>query len=109
MTVPGKELLFLALGGSGEIGMNANLYGCDGKWIMLDLGVSFGSQDYPGIDIVMPDLEFIEDRKADLLGIILTQIWRLEAAQGVSAGQLGVVDAATLADERKFRSMAVDP
>ncbi|WP_287942005.1 ribonuclease J [Sphingopyxis sp.] len=72
MTVPGKELLFLALGGSGEIGMNANLYGCDGKWIMLDLGVSFGSHDYPGIDIVMPDLEFIEDRKADLLGIILT-------------------------------------
>lgn len=43
------------------------------------------------------------------LGIILTQIWRLEAAQGVSAGQLGVVDAATLAAERKFRSMAVDP
>lgn len=72
MTTPGKELLFLALGGSGEIGMNANLYGCDGKWIMLDLGVTFGSQDYPGIDIVMPDLEFIEDRKADLLGIVLT-------------------------------------
>ncbi|WP_338425520.1 ribonuclease J [Sphingopyxis kveilinensis] len=72
MTKPGKELLFLALGGSGEIGMNANLYGCDGKWIMLDLGVTFGSHDYPGIDIVMPDLEFIEDRKDDLLGIILT-------------------------------------
>ena len=72
MTTPGKELLFLALGGSGEIGMNANLYGCDGKWIMLDLGVTFGSHDYPGIDIVMPDLEFIEDRKKDLLGIILT-------------------------------------
>jgi ribonuclease J len=72
MTTPGKELLFLALGGSGEIGMNANLYGCDGKWIMLDLGVTFGSQDYPGIEIVMPDLEFIEDRKDDLLGIVLT-------------------------------------
>lgn len=72
MTTPGKELLFLALGGSGEIGMNANLYGCDGKWIMLDLGVTFGTQDYPGIDIVMPDLEFIEDRKKDLLGIVLT-------------------------------------
>ncbi|MBB5707966.1 ribonuclease J [Sphingopyxis panaciterrulae] len=72
MTVPGKELLFLALGGSGEIGMNANLYGCDGKWIMLDLGVSFGTPDYPGIDIVMPDLEFIEDRRKDLLGIVLT-------------------------------------
>ncbi|ALH80540.1 ribonuclease J [Sphingopyxis macrogoltabida] len=72
MTIPGKELLFLALGGSGEIGMNANLYGCDGKWIMADLGVTFGSHDYPGIDIVMPDLEFIEDRKKDLLGIVLT-------------------------------------
>ena len=72
MTTPNKELLFLALGGSGEIGMNANLYGCDGKWIMLDLGVTFGSHDYPGIDIVMPDLEFIEDRKKDLLGIVLT-------------------------------------
>jgi len=72
MTVPGKELLFVALGGSGEIGMNANLYGCNGKWIMLDLGVTFGSHDYPGIDIVMPDLEFIEDRKKDLLGIVLT-------------------------------------
>jgi ribonuclease J len=72
MTKPGKELLFLALGGSGEIGMNANLYGCDGKWIMLDLGVTFGTHDYPGIDIIMPDLEFIEDRKEDLLGIVLT-------------------------------------
>lgn len=72
MTTPGKELLFLALGGSAEIGMNANLYGCDGKWIMLDLGVTFGNHDYPGIDIVMPDLEFIEDRRDDLLGIILT-------------------------------------
>jgi len=72
MTTPSKELLFLALGGSGEIGMNANLYGCDGKWIMLDLGVTFGSYDYPGIDIIMPDLEFIEDRKKDLLGIVLT-------------------------------------
>jgi ribonuclease J len=72
MTTPGKELLFLALGGSGEIGMNANLYGCEGKWIMLDLGVTFGTHDYPGIDIIMPDLEFIEDRKQDLLGIVLT-------------------------------------
>ncbi len=69
---PGKELLFLALGGSAEIGMNANLYGCDGKWILVDLGVSFGSQDYPGVDLILPDLEFIEDRKADLLGIVLT-------------------------------------
>jgi type IV secretion system protein VirB5 len=51
----------------------------------------------------------LNTRVAAELGIIMTQIWRLEAAQGVSAGQLGVVDAATLADERKFRSMAVEP
>ena len=72
MTAATKELLFLALGGSGEIGMNANLYGCDGKYILVDLGVSFGSQEYPGIDLIMPDLEYIEDRVDDLLAIILT-------------------------------------
>jgi ribonuclease J len=72
MTKPGKELLFLALGGSDEIGMNVNLYGCNGKWLMVDLGLTFGGADYPGIDLVLPDLEFIEARKADLLGIVLT-------------------------------------
>jgi mRNA degradation ribonuclease J1/J2 len=45
---PGKELLFLALGGSGEIGMNVNLYGCDGKWLMVDLGMTFADPAYPG-------------------------------------------------------------
>lgn len=72
MTTVGDELLFLALGGSGEIGMNANLYGCRGKWIMIDLGVTFADPQYPGIDLVMPDLSFIEERKEDLLGIVLT-------------------------------------
>lgn len=72
MTTPGKELLFLALGGSDEIGMNVNLYGCDGKWVMVDLGLTFAGNDYPGIDLVLPDLEFIEERKKDLLGIVLT-------------------------------------
>jgi ribonuclease J len=72
LTTPGKELLFLALGGSGEIGMNLNLYGCDGKWLMLDLGVTFGNADYPGIDIIMPDTAFIEARAKDLVGIVLT-------------------------------------
>ena len=65
MTTPGKELLFLALGGSDEIGMNVNLYGCDGKWLMVDLGLTFAGADYPGIDLVLPDLEFIEARKKD--------------------------------------------
>jgi ribonuclease J len=69
---PGKELLFLALGGSGEIGMNVNLYGCDGKWIMVDLGMTFADPAYPGIDLILPDLSFIEERRKDLLGIVLT-------------------------------------
>ncbi len=69
---PGDELLFLPLGGAGEIGMNVNLYGCRGKWIMLDLGMTFAGPDLPGIDLVLPDLGFIEDRRDDLLGIVLT-------------------------------------
>ncbi|KPF73613.1 MBL fold metallo-hydrolase [alpha proteobacterium AAP81b] len=69
---PGKELIFLPLGGSGEIGMNVNLYGCDGKWVMVDLGMTFGDPSYPGIELVLPDLAFIEERSKDLLGVVLT-------------------------------------
>jgi ribonuclease J len=69
---PGKELLFLALGGSGEIGMNVNLYGCDGKWIMVDLGMTFADPAYPGVELVLPDLAFIEERRDDLLAVVLT-------------------------------------
>ncbi len=69
---PGNELLFLALGGSGEIGMNVNLYGTQGKWLMVDCGITFGGPDYPGIDVILPDLQFIEERLDDLLGIVLT-------------------------------------
>ncbi len=67
-----KDMQFVALGGSGEIGMNCNLYGYGGKWLMVDLGVSFGSQDYPGTEIILPDTQFIEDRADDLVGIVLT-------------------------------------
>src|SRR3954447_25910243 len=69
---PGNELLFLALGGSGEIGMNVNRYGCDGKWIMVDLGMTFADPAYPGVELVLPDLTFIEENRADLLGVVLT-------------------------------------
>ena len=69
---PEDELLFLALGGSGEIGMNVNLYGCRGKWIMVDLGMSFGAAEYPGTELIFADPQFIEERVEDLLGIVLT-------------------------------------
>ena len=69
---PEDELLFLALGGSGEIGMNVNLYGCRGQWLMVDLGMTFSGDEYPGVDLVFADLQFIEERRDDLIGVVLT-------------------------------------
>ena len=70
--IPGEELLFCALGGSGEIGMNVNLYGCRGQWLMVDLGLTFADTQYPGIDLILPELEFIEKQQERLAGIVLT-------------------------------------
>ena len=71
MTVPSNdEILFLALGGAGEIGMNLNLYGHAGKWLMLDLGIAFGDDTMPGVEVIMPDPTFIEERRRDLVGIV---------------------------------------
>jgi ribonuclease J len=70
--IPGEELLFCALGGSGEIGMNVNLYGTRGQWLMVDLGLTFADPDYPGIDLILPELEFIEKQRGRLAGIVLT-------------------------------------
>jgi len=70
--IPSEELLFCALGGSGEIGMNVNLYGCEGQWLMVDLGLTFADPQYPGIDLILPELEFIERQQDRLAGIILT-------------------------------------
>ena len=70
--IPGEELLFCALGGSGEIGMNVNLYGCRGQWLMVDLGLTFADTQYPGIDLILPELQFIEEQQERLAGIVLT-------------------------------------
>jgi len=71
-----EELLFCPLGGSGEIGMNMNLYayGKPGlhKWIIVDTGVTFADESLPGIDLIYADPGFINDKKNDLLGIVLT-------------------------------------
>ncbi|MEO1014446.1 MAG: ribonuclease J [Pseudomonadota bacterium] len=70
------ELVFLPLGGSGEIGMNMNLYGygraSDRKWIMIDCGVTFADLTTPGIDVITPDPGYILEMKEDLLGLFLT-------------------------------------
>lgn len=72
MTPRDNELLFCALGGSGEIGMNVTLYGHAGKWLMVDCGVTFADGAYPGIDVILPDLRFIEERIDDLVGVVIT-------------------------------------
>jgi ribonuclease J len=71
-----SELVFAPLGGLGEVGMNCALYGFgprkSRKWLMVDLGVSFAGDDMPGVDLIMPDLSFIEKAKKDLVGLIIT-------------------------------------
>ena len=68
---PGRdELLFLPLGGCGEIGMNLNLYAYRDQWLMLDCGVTFGEEEHAGVDVIMPDPAFIVERKDKLLGIV---------------------------------------
>ncbi len=72
MNIKNDNLYFLPLGGSGEIGMNCNLYHYKGKWIMIDLGVMFSNSDLEPYDILMPDIDFIIKRKNNLSAIILT-------------------------------------
>jgi ribonuclease J len=67
-----QELVFVPLGGSGEIGLNLNLYGLDRQWLMVDLGLSFADETLPGVDIVLPDPSFIAARRNDLCGLVLT-------------------------------------
>ncbi|MCC7047917.1 MAG: ribonuclease J, partial [Alphaproteobacteria bacterium] len=67
-----SALYFLALGGSGEIGMNLNLYGHAGKWLMIDLGITFADDSQPALDVIMPDPGFIEAERDRLVGLVLT-------------------------------------
>jgi ribonuclease J len=73
---PSDELVFLPLGGSGEIGMNLNAYGYGPpehrQWIIVDLGVTFGGPDTPGVEVITPDPAFLEEERDNLLGIVLT-------------------------------------
>ncbi|MFN4089459.1 MAG: ribonuclease J [Alphaproteobacteria bacterium] len=69
---PDDEVLFAALGGVGEIGMNVALYGHAGRWLMVDLGVTFGDDTTPGVDLILPDLRFIEAQGDRLVGIVIT-------------------------------------
>ena len=67
-----SDFLFVPLGGSGEIGMNVNLYHYQDSWLMVDLGISFPDESTPGIDVVLPDLQFIQKHRDKLAGLVLT-------------------------------------
>ena len=69
---PDDALWYLSLGGAGEIGMNMSLYGTAGKWLMVDCGITFGDETTPGVDIIMPDISFISNRRDDLVGMVIT-------------------------------------
>ncbi|MSP01792.1 MAG: ribonuclease J [Acetobacteraceae bacterium] len=66
------DLSFLPLGGTGEIGMNLNLYRCDGKWLAIDCGIGFGGAAHPEVDVMMADPSFIAGRRDQLLGLVIT-------------------------------------
>ena len=71
------ELTFAPLGGVGEIGMNLSIYGLGNRhqrsWLAVDLGVSFGDEEHlPGIDLIMPDIRFLEKERKNLVGLVLT-------------------------------------
>ncbi|MGY3615535.1 ribonuclease J [Bradyrhizobium sp. USDA 10063] len=71
------ELTFAPLGGVGEIGMNLSIYGLGNRhqrsWLAVDLGVSFGDEEHlPGIDLIMPDISFLEKERQNLMGLVLT-------------------------------------
>ena len=65
-------LFFLSLGGIGEIGANCYLYCCDGQWIMIDLGLSFADEQFPGVDLLVPKIKFIEEIKDNLEAVIIS-------------------------------------
>ena len=68
-----NELLFVPLGGANEIGMNLNLYHYQGKWLMVDCGIGFADDSWlPGVNVVVPDIQFIRQIRHDLVGVILT-------------------------------------
>ena len=66
------SLAFLPLGGTGEIGMNLNLYRCDGKWLAVDCGIGFGGSENPEVEIMMPDPAYLAERKDKLVGLVIT-------------------------------------
>ncbi|WP_312795405.1 ribonuclease J [Tianweitania sp.] len=113
------ELVFVPLGGVGEIGMNFALYGFGPpnarEWIVIDVGVTFPGPDLPGVDLVLPDIRFIEERLDDLRGIIITHahedhygalldLWpRLKAPVWMTPFSAGLLEAKRAAEAKSLK------
>ncbi|GHD07860.1 ribonuclease J [Tianweitania populi] len=113
------ELVFVPLGGVGEIGMNFALYGYGPaharEWIVIDVGVTFPGPDLPGVDLVLPDIRFIEERLDDLRGIIITHahedhygalldLWpRLKAPVWMTPFSAGLLEAKRAAEAKSLK------
>lgn len=67
-----KGFYFIPLGGSEQFGVNLNVYGCDGKFLAVDCGIGFADEHFPGVDILLPDSRFLEERADDLIGMVIT-------------------------------------
>ena len=67
-----EDFAFLPLGGTGEIGMNLNLYRYDGRWLAIDCGIGFGGAEHPEVEVMMPDPGFIAERRDRLVGLVIT-------------------------------------
>ena len=66
------DILFVPIGGTDEIGINLYLYHYKGKWLMVDLGLGFADESYPGIDLIVPDITFLMQIKKDIVALIIT-------------------------------------
>ena len=70
--MPSKGIYFMSLGGIGEIGANCYLYCCDDKWLMIDLGLTFADEQFPGIDLLLPKIDFVDEMADHLVAIIVS-------------------------------------
>ena len=69
---PAGDLAFIPLGGTGEIGMNLNVYRCDGKLLAIDCGIGFGGPENPEIEVMVPDPVWLAERRDRLVGLVIT-------------------------------------
>jgi ribonuclease J len=114
-----EDLVFLPLGGLGEIGMNAGLYGFgppkNRRWLLVDCGVSFAGDDLPGVDLILPDLRYLEERRDKLEAIIITHAHEdhigalMELWPRLKAPVYATRFAADLLDVRRFHEPGAKP